>query len=116
MLAVVLWLIRTRRLHERHAMLWILGTTVIVFLGAFPSVLKAVATSLGFTNAPTALLILIVGFLGLVILDCILTISKLTDRTRVLAQRLAMLEERLNRVQGDDHGAAVAPRGADEDA
>lgn len=119
------WMIRTRRLQERHALLWLAGALAIVVLGAVPPILALLSRALGIAYPPSTLFLVLVAFLALAVLDCVVVISRLTDRVRVLAQRLAMLEERLEssgRVVGTgphDHGERrtpdpdAAPRRAD---
>ena len=102
---VLVWMIRTRRLQERHAILWLVAAGGIVILGVSEGALDAVSRALGISYPPSALFLIVVGFLGLALLDAVITISRLTDRVRTLAQRLAMLDERLDRLV--EHSDAV---------
>lgn len=99
---VLISLIRSRRLQERHAMLWIAGTVVIVVLGASSDALDWVSEGLGIAYRPSTLFLVVVGFLAIALLDAVITLSKLADRNRALAQRLAIVEERLNGVTRPD--------------
>jgi hypothetical protein len=94
-IVLVLWLIRARKLQERQALLWLVASLGVVVLGLSSGVLEAVARTFGIAYPPSALFLLVVGFLGLALLDAVITISKLSVRTRTLAQRLAIMDERL---------------------
>ncbi|MFN8109082.1 MAG: DUF2304 domain-containing protein [Thermoleophilia bacterium] len=111
---LVLGMIRSRRLQERHAMIWLLGGVVIVLLGAIPALLAAFSRLLGIAYPPSALFLVLVGFLGVALLDATLSISRLTNRMRSLAQRVALMDEELRRLR--DGLAAREEPTAREDA
>ena len=95
LLAVVFELIRSRRLRERYALLWLLTGTVMLVLSVWRSGLDTIAGAVGIHYAPSALFV--VGFLFtlVVLLHYSTVISRLSDENAALAQRLALLEERL---------------------
>lgn len=105
-IVAILWLIRTRRLQERHALIWLVGAGVIVILGVSSSALEAVSRAVGIAYPPSALFLVVVSFLGVALLECVITISRLTDRVRTLAQRLAILDERLDALMNQDHSGS----------
>lgn len=116
LILVILWLIRSRRLQERHAILWLVGACVIVILGVSSGALSAVSSAVGIAYPPSALFLIVVGFLGLALLDAVVTISRLTDRVRTLAQRVALLDERLEALtRKSGPGAIDAPLPVDGD-
>ena len=80
---VVLELIRKRRLKERYALVWRSATNTI-------------ADWFGVETYPPAVLFAVaVFFILLVLLDYSTAISKLVDQNVTLAQRLAILEEKV---------------------
>ena len=94
LLAFVVDMIRRRRLLERYSLPWLLTVGVLVILSAWPRLLDRVAPLLGIAYPPA---VLFLGGLFLLVLLCLhfsLAISRLSERNRVLAQRLALLEER----------------------
>jgi hypothetical protein len=95
---LVLWLIRSRKLQERQALLWLVGCIAVVVLGVSSGALAAFSRALGIAYGPSALFLLVVAFLGLALLDAVITISKLSTRTRTLAQRLAIMDERMEQM------------------
>jgi hypothetical protein len=95
LLAVVLELIRSRRLRERYALLWLLTALVMLVLSLWRGGLQKIADLAGIAYAPSALFVLGSLFIIIVLLHYSTVISKLADQNTILAQRLALLEERL---------------------
>jgi len=94
LLLVVLELVRRRRFLERYALVWMGCALVLLALAAWRPGLELVAAVLGIAYPPTALFLVAGGFVGLLLLHFSIAVSRLTDQTKVLAQRLALLEER----------------------
>ena len=100
---VVFELIRSRRLRERYALLWLLTGTVLVVLSAWRGGLNTIAGWLGVRGYPPAVLFAVgLLFVILVLLHYSTVISRLSDQNVILAQRLALLESRLNERHGLD--------------
>ena len=95
LLLVILELIRSRRLQERYALLWLLTGIVILVLAVWRGLLGRLADLVGIAYPPSALFILAAFFVLLVLLHYSTVISKLSDQNRILAQRLALLERTL---------------------
>ncbi|MDX6474509.1 MAG: hypothetical protein QOH95_20 [Gaiellaceae bacterium] len=93
---VVFELIRSRRLRERYALLWLLTGLVLVVLSAWRGGLNTIAGWLGVRGYPPAVLFAVgLMFVILVLLHYSTVISRLSDQNVVLAQRLALLETAL---------------------
>ena len=107
MIGLLLSLIRTRKLQERQALLWLCATAGVVILGLWDGGLKWTAGVLGIAYGPSALFLLVIVFLGIVLLDAVITISRLTVRTRSLAQTVALLDERLSRMHREVSATGV---------
>jgi len=98
LLLVVLELIRGRRLKERYALLWIATGVVLLVLSAWRDGLNTIASWLGVGTYPPAILFAAATlFVIVVLLHYSTVLSKLTDDNVLLAQRLALLEERVRR-------------------
>ena len=78
---VVLELIRKRRLKERYALLWLATGIALLVLSLWRSGTATIADWFGVETYP--------------LLDYSTAISKLVDQNVTLAQRLAILEEKL---------------------
>ena len=93
---VVFELIRSRRLRERYALLWLVTGIVLVVLSAWRGGLNTIARWLGVTGYPPAVLFAVgLLFVVLVLLHYSTVISRLADQNTILAQRLAILEAKL---------------------
>jgi len=98
--AVVIELIRTGRLRERYALLWLATAVVILVFGLWRDGLNELSDALGIAYPPNALFVLAMAFVLLLLLHYSTVISKLSDRTTTLTQRLAILEERIRELEG----------------
>jgi hypothetical protein len=98
---VVIELIRTGRLRERYALLWLGTAAVILFFGLWRDGLNQLSEALGIAYPPNALFVLAMAFVLLLLLHYSTVISKLSDRTTTLTQRIAILEERIRELEGD---------------
>ncbi len=99
LLLVVLELVRGRRLKERYALLWLATGVVLLVLSAWRDALNTIAGWVGVTGYPPAVLFAVATlFILLVLLHYSTVLSKLTDDNVELAQRIALLEERVDRV------------------
>lgn len=96
LLLVVFELIRSRRLRERYAILWLVTGVVLLVLSAWRDALNTIAGWVGVTTYPPAVLFAVATiFILLVLLHYATVLSKLADQNVILAQRLALLETRL---------------------
>ena len=96
LILIVLELIRGRRLKERYALLWLATGVVLLVLSAWRGGLNTIAGWLGVSGYPPAILFAAaIMFVIAVLLHYSTVISKLADQNVILAQRLALLEERL---------------------
>ena len=99
LLLIVLELVRRRRLLERYALLWLLAALVMLALAGWRGALERLAHTLGIIAAPNALFFVAVGFIVVLLLHFSAAVSRLTDQSKVLAQRLAIMEQRMRRVE-----------------
>ena len=105
LLLVVLELVRGRRLKERYALLWLATGGVLLVLSAWRDGLNTIAGWVGIETYPPAVLFAVATlFILLVLLHYSTVLSKLTDENVDLAQRIALLEDRVGRlsVEADD--------------
>ena len=99
---VVFELIRSRRLREQYALLWLATGIVLVILSAWRGGLNTIAGWLGVRGYPPAVLFAVgLMFVILVLLHYSTVISRLADQNVVLAQKLALLETKLSERETD---------------
>jgi hypothetical protein len=112
LLLFVLELVRRRALMERYALLWLGSSVVILVLAVWQDALTVLARQLGILSAPNALFFVALAFVLLLLLHFSAAMSRLADQSKVLAQRQALLEQRLSEVERERAQAAGEdPRG-----
>src|SRR5439155_17905992 len=96
LLVIVFELIRSRRLRERYALLWLLTGLVLLALSLWRGGLNTIAGWFGVETYPPAILGEVGALLILVVLLQYSTVlSRLADQNTILAQRLALPEQQL---------------------
>jgi hypothetical protein len=106
LLVLVLELVRRRSLMERYALLWLASSLVILVLAVWSDALTVLARQLGIVSAPNALFFVALAFVLFLLLHFSAAMSRLTDQSKVLAQRQAILEQRLSEVEQERAVAA----------
>jgi len=99
LLLIVLELVRQRRFLERYALLWLFSALVLLGLAIWRDALEVIANALGIIYPPNALFVIAGGFVLVLLLHFSLAVSRLSEQSKVLAQRQALLEERERQVE-----------------
>lgn len=113
LLLIVLELVRRRRLLERYALVWLASAAGVLVLAIFAGSLGWLARLFGIESGPNALFFVALGFVMLLLLNFSVAVSRLTDQSKILAQRQAILEERVRELEDGDPPAQT---GSAEDA
>jgi hypothetical protein len=95
LLFFVLELVRRKAFLERYALVWLLSAVVMLGLSIWKGALTEIAQILGIAYPPNALFLIAFGFVLVLLLHFSLAVSRLSDQTKVLAQRLGLVEQRL---------------------
>jgi hypothetical protein len=105
-LVVVVELLRRRHLRERHAVWWFVAGVIALIVGVFPATLEWAADAVG-VEVPTNLVFFSgIAVLFLVCLQHSSELTQLESKTRTLAERVALLELRLNELDDSEHPRA----------
>ena len=96
--AAVLELVRRERLKEKYALLWLGTSGSGVIIGLFPIIIEWITTTLHFQLLTTLYTISFIYTLG-IILSFSVIISKQVERNRQLAQEVALLNNRLDKLE-----------------
>jgi hypothetical protein len=108
LLLFVLELVRRRRLLERYALVWLFSAAVLLGLALWRNGLARLAETFGIAYAPNALFFVAFAFVLVLLLHFSAAVSRLADQSKVLAQRLALLEERLREQEEHAGGEPAA--------
>ena len=102
LILIVLELIRGRRLKERYALMWLVTGLALLILSAWRGGLDTIAGWFGVETYPPAILFAVATlFIIIVLLHYSTVLSQLDDQSTMLAQRVALLEQRLDRVSDE---------------
>ena len=107
--AVIFELIRRKHLMERYAILWfLLGITVLV-LAAWKGLLTTLSNAVGIYYPPAALFAVAFLFVLAFLVHFSVVVSRLSDQNKVLAQRIALLQQQLETKGSGDGGNDEPP-------
>jgi hypothetical protein len=113
LLVIVLEMVRRRRLMERYALLWLFSAVVILGLAVWQDALNQLARAMGIVSAPNALFLVAVGAILLLLLHFSAAMSRLSDQSKVLAQRQALLEQRVRELEQSGRSPIPLERGGE---
>ena len=109
-LAYILRLVRRRRMAGKYALLWSGVGLVLLVLAVWPGSLSTLSELVGVHYPPTLLLLLLTGFLFVVVVHFSYELTKLEDRSRTLAEEVALLRaEREFDLPGHGEQGTTAP-------
>jgi hypothetical protein len=101
-LGLLFELLRRRRLREKYAVFWVVVAVATIVFAAFPQLLEWLAGLVG-VQVPANLLFFMASMVLMVIsLQHSHELGRLEDKTRLLAEEIALLRMELDRGHGDD--------------
>jgi len=103
-LALVVELVRRRRLREEYAFLWVATAGVMVVLSAWYGLIEWITHLIGAVAVTTTLFLFALLFLLVINVHYSTVISRLTAQVRRLAQEIAILEAERTGARGQSPG------------
>jgi hypothetical protein len=104
-------LVRRKHLMERYAILWLLAAVTLLVLAVWQGLLTTLSHAVGIYYPPAALFAVAFLFVLVMLIHFSVTISRLSDQNTVLAQRLALLQQRLEQQAQGEEDAREEARG-----
>jgi hypothetical protein len=101
-LTVIIELSRRRQIREKYAVIWLVVAAVIAVFAIFPSLFNAMAHAVGVKNPPDLLLVIASLFLLVICVRFSFEIGRLEDKTRILAEEIALLRKDLDDLAVED--------------
>jgi hypothetical protein len=95
LLLLVFELVRRKRLSERYAILWLLAAITLFVLAVWKGLLTSLSSDVGISYPPSLLFTVAIGLIAMILLNFSLAVSRLSDQNKVLAQRLGLLQQRI---------------------
>ena len=94
-LGVLFELLRRRRLREKYALFWVVVALLTILVAAFPALLHTAAGALG-VQVPSNLLFFVASMVLMVVsIQHSHELGRLEERTRTLAEEVALLHLRM---------------------
>lgn len=114
-LVAIVELMRRGTLRERHAVWWFVGAIIALVVAIFPQTLSWAARVIG-VNVPTNLVFFIaIGLLFLVSLQYGAELTRIEEKMRVLAERSAFHERRLELLESGERRSDEKPSSSQAD-
>lgn len=95
----IVLLVRRRHLKAKYSLLWLSLGAVMVVIAAVPGLLDWTADRLGIWYQPTLLVLLGLALLLLIVVHFSYELTRSENRTRELAEQLALLRLRVTELQ-----------------
>jgi hypothetical protein len=110
--ALVMVLVLRRKITERFAILWLAISFLLLFASSIGfRYLFKIAQAFGIPYPPSALFLIAIFGLTLLVIELFAWVSKLNDRSRIVAQQIALLCDALDR-EIAKHGGEMPVRDA----
>ena len=97
-LGYVLWQIKKGRLREEYAFIWILSTFALILFSFWRNGLEVLAPAFGVHDPPNLVFTGAIFAILVYLLHLSLSVSKLHAQNKTLAQELALLKEKLEKM------------------
>jgi hypothetical protein len=109
LLLFVFELVRRKHLSERYAILWLLAAVTLFALAAWKGLLTSLSHDVGIDYPPSALFAVAIALIVVLLMYFSLVVSRLSDQNKILAQRLALLAQRIERAERSSAEASAEP-------
>lgn len=87
--------VKKKIFSERESVYWMLGAIFVLILSIFPKLLDSMSVFLGIYYPPSLLFLVSILFLIIIVFRQSIQISSLNEKVKELAQREAILEQRI---------------------
>lgn len=98
-LGLILFLLKKHRLTVRVALIWLFSAMLLVLFALFPYIVLVLTDLLGMSVPINTVFLLVTAFMLLVLLSHSSALSLLVQRETRLAQKQALLEERVRQLE-----------------
>ena len=106
---LVFELLRRKHVMERYAILWLVASITLLVLALWQGLLTKLSHAVGIHYPPSALFGVAFLFVLVLLMHFSMTISRLADQNKMLAQRLALLQQRLDEERSNEDAPRADP-------
>jgi hypothetical protein len=89
----VFWLIAKGKLREEYSIIWVVSALILLVFSIWRNGLAVIASLLGVYNPPNIMFMMAFFAVFLYLLHLAVTVSKLQENNKALAQKIAMMEK-----------------------
>lgn len=120
-LLMILRLLRRRQLRAKYSLVWLSVGLILVILASSPALLDRVSEWVGITYGPATFFLGAIALLFLIVVQFSWELSRLEERTRTLAEEVALLRMQVSTSMRssdppDALGGVGGPEPVDDDA
>lgn len=94
-----LYLIRNRKLSVHLAVSWVMVEILLIIIASVPAITNGLISFLGESNFYPVAFLFIIGWIALLMLDTLIRVSDVVNKTRVLIQENGLLREQVERLE-----------------
>lgn len=94
-----LYLIRSNRLSAHLAVSWVMVEILLIIIVSVPAITTNLLAFLGENNFYAIAFLFIIGWIALLMLDTLIRVSDLVNKTRALIQENGLLREQVERLE-----------------
>jgi len=95
----ILYLVRKKKIKEEYSLLWLSSSIVFIVFSIWRDGLEYFAKLVGIAYAPAALFLILVLAIFLILIEFSIIISQLSDKTKLLAQEMALLKNEIEKLK-----------------
>ncbi len=99
LLALILGLIRSRKIKEEYSLLWLIFGIVFLVFSIFREALEILARAVGIAYAPAALFLLLLIAVFFILIQFSVIISQLSDQNKKLNQEVGILRLKIKELE-----------------
>jgi hypothetical protein len=107
LLGFIVDLLRKRRLREEYSLLWLFGGMAFLVLSVFRDLLTQISFAVGIAYPPAALFLILIMGAYMMLLHFSMVFSRLADKTKLMAQEIALLRHELERAKAEPKAPRV---------
>lgn len=98
-LAIVFWMLKTKKFNVRYSLIWLLCGGVMVLFAAVPYFLLVLRDLLDIQMPSNLVFLLAIGFIMLLLLSITAAVTNFSERIKRLTQSQAILEKRVRELE-----------------
>lgn len=91
----IFYLVRKKKIKEEYSLLWLFSSIVFIVFSIWRNGLEYFAGLMGIAYPPAALFLILLLAIFLILIEFSINISKLSEKNKILAQELALLQKEL---------------------